>query len=108
MLFNQLGAAYFFVASSQAILLRHSNDIKVWKILNACWLGWDVILLYSLWDGLRMQGRLDPGAWRGEDLSAIVPTVFMAFARAAIVAGVGLGGSRSRARSKSTAKDAKD
>ncbi|KAL2812788.1 hypothetical protein BDW59DRAFT_155112 [Aspergillus cavernicola] len=98
MIFNQLGAGYFFVATSQAILLRYTNDMNVWKILNGCLLGWDFILLYSLWDGLSAQGRLDPGTWRSEDLSAIVPTIFMTVVRAAIVAGIGLGGSKPNAK----------
>jgi hypothetical protein len=90
MLFNQLGAAFFYVATSQAILLRYTNDIGVWKILNGCLLGWDIILLYSFWNGLWMQGRLAPGNWRSEDLSALIPTMFMTVVRAAVVAGVGL------------------
>jgi hypothetical protein len=90
MIFNQLGAAYFYVATSQGILLRYTSDVNVWKIVNGCLLGWDIILLYSLWDGGRTQGRLHPASWRSEDLSAIIPTVFMTVVRAAIVAGVGL------------------
>ncbi len=91
MLFHQLGASYFFVATSQAILLRYTNDLGVWKILNGCLLGWDVILLYGLWSGMQMQGRLDPAEWRFEDWSAVIPTVFMTVVRASIVAGLGLG-----------------
>ncbi|KAL5344076.1 hypothetical protein BJX70DRAFT_393499 [Aspergillus crustosus] len=90
MIFNQLAAGFFVVATSQAILLRYTSDVNVWKILNGCLLGWDFILLWSLWNGLGVQGRLGPGSWRGEDLMAIMPTVFMTLVRGAIVAGIGL------------------
>ncbi|KAL4937824.1 hypothetical protein BDV06DRAFT_202199 [Aspergillus oleicola] len=94
LLFNQLGAGFFVVATTQGVLLRYTNDVNVWKMLNGCLLGWDFILLWSLWDGLSAQGRLDPSVWRADDLSAIVPTIFMTFVRAAVVAGVGLEGAK--------------
>lgn len=90
MLFNQIGAAFFFVATSQGILLRYTSDVGVWKILNGCLLGWDAILLYSLWSGMQMQGRLDPGAWRFEDWWAVSMTVFITVVRSCVVAGLGL------------------
>ncbi|RDW91652.1 hypothetical protein BP5796_02817 [Coleophoma crateriformis] len=100
MIFNQLGAAFFYVATSQGILLRYTYDIGVWKIVNGCLLGWDFILLYSWWSGMQMQGRLDPATWRSEDMSALVPILFITAVRAAIVAGVGMRASKSNAKKR--------
>ncbi|KAL4793037.1 hypothetical protein BDV19DRAFT_367252 [Aspergillus venezuelensis] len=36
MLFNQLGAGFFVVATTQGILLRYTNDVNVWRLLNVC------------------------------------------------------------------------
>ena len=89
-LFHQMAAAFFYVATSQAVILRYTNDDGVWRLMNASLLGWDVILSYSLWNALNVQGILSPAAWRAEDLSAIIPTAVISASRAAIVCGFGL------------------
>ncbi|KAJ0420248.1 hypothetical protein BJY00DRAFT_284569 [Aspergillus carlsbadensis] len=88
-LLNQLAAAFVYVSLSQGVLLRYTSDITTWKIVNACLLGWDFILLYSLWFGLQAQGRLDFAEIRGDDLGAAVPTVGITFIRAAFCVGIG-------------------
>lgn len=88
--FSSMGAAFFLAGSSQAILLRYTSDIGVWKILNGCFLGWDFIFAHGIYSSLVAQGRLDPAGWRGEDWWGVVSVGFMTVVRAAIVLGVGL------------------
>ncbi len=88
---QQLGGAFFYIAASQAALLRYyPNDAGAWRLLNAGLLGFDAAVVYSLWCAMSAQGRLDPAGWRVEDYTTVVMTGIFAVSRAAIVAGVGL------------------
>ncbi len=71
MLFQQLGGGLLNIAFVSAVLLRHTSDIKIWKIVQWSILIVDVVGLYSLWDALGRQGRLDPRGWRGEDWGCV-------------------------------------
>lgn len=88
--FGQMAAAFFYVATSQAILFRYTNDIGVWKILNACLVGWDIILLYSYWIASNAQGRDSPLQWLPGEWTKWSLTFGLGLIRAAFVLGVGL------------------
>jgi hypothetical protein len=88
-LLNQLAAAFVYVSLSQGVLLRYTNDITIWKIVNGCFLGWDFILLYSIWFGLSAQGRLDFAEIRGDDWGVIGATLGVTLIRSALCLGVG-------------------
>ena len=87
---QQLGGAFFYIAASQAALLRYTSDPGAWRLLNAGLLGFDAVVVYSLWCAMSAQGRLDPAGWRVEDWTTVVMTGVFTVSRAAIVAGIGL------------------
>ena len=77
------------------VLLRYTNDIQIWKILEAAVLIYDFSLLYSNYYALAQQGRLSFGALRLEDWGAIAITAQAVIVRTAFLLGVGL---KSRAK----------
>ncbi|KAL2785584.1 hypothetical protein BJX66DRAFT_314492 [Aspergillus keveii] len=97
-LLNQLAAAFVYVSLSQGVLLRYTNDITIWKIVNGCFLGWDFILLYSIWFGLSAQGRLDFAEIRGDDWGVIGATLGVTLIRSALCLGVGFRKEKVRGR----------
>lgn len=90
-IFHQLAAAFFFVGTSQAILLRlYDRDVRMWRVLNGLLAGWDVLIVYGVLMAWKLQGRLNLGMLRGHDLSTLGITLFIGLARVAIAAGVGI------------------
>ncbi len=96
MLFQQLGGGLLNIAFLSAVLLRYTNDVKIWKIVQLGILIVDVVGLYSLWDGLGRQGRLDPRGWRGEDWGCVGITGFVTVLRMMFMAEVGFRSGRAR------------
>lgn len=89
LLFQQLGGGMLNIAFVQAILLRYTNDIKIWKIIQAANLIVDIVMMYSLGAALMHQGRLSPADWRGEDWGCLGITGFATIVRIFFVAEVG-------------------
>lgn len=87
---QQLGGALLMLIFFDVVLLRYTNDIKIWKILQMAVLIYDLSLLYSMYDSLGQQGRLSFGALRWEDWGSIVITAQAAVVRTAFLLGVGL------------------
>lgn len=75
------------------MLLRASDDPKVWRVVQAATLGVDFGILATLWNALRMQGRSGVGEWTGGDWGNIGFTCLVAVIRVGFLAGVG-GGKR--------------
>lgn len=92
-LLHQTGALFWFLAVIYAVLLRASDDPKVWRIVQSATLGVDLGILATLWNALRMQGRSGVGQWEGGDWMNIGFTCLVAVIRGAFLAGVG-GGER--------------
>lgn len=88
--FYQLAGMFFIVFWVQAVLLRYTDDINVWKFVNAGLLGYDFFMLYSGYFAFTSQRRNDPKTWRATDWFAVLSTTIIAGIRACIVAGVGL------------------
>ena len=87
---QQLGGALLMLAFIDIFLLRYTNDVKIWKILEAAVLIYDFSLLYSNYYALSQQGRLSFGALRWEDWGAIAITGQAVIVRSAFLFGVGL------------------
>lgn len=72
------------------VLLRYTEDVKVWKTVEAAVLIWDFALLYSNYYALSRQGRLSIGALRLEDWGDIIITSQAMVVRTSFLLGVGL------------------
>jgi hypothetical protein len=96
MLFSQMAGAYFVFVVIEGILLRYTDDVNVWKIVNAGFLGWDLFLLHGTYGTLSSQGRLDPASWRTLDCVALGLTVSVGLLRALMVLGVGVSADSAR------------
>jgi len=88
---QQLGGALLMLALIDIVLLRYTEDVGVWKIIQAAVLVYDLSLLYSNYNSLGMQGRLSLQALRWEDWGGIIISAQAAVVRAAFILGVGLG-----------------
>jgi hypothetical protein len=95
-IFQQAGGGMIAVAFLSGALLRATNDLKVWKHVQAAILLIDIAMLYSVWDAFRLQGRLQPASWRGEDWGAVGLTGFVTILRVAFLAEVGFKKTRVR------------
>lgn len=87
---QQLGGALLMLAFIDTVLLRYTEDVNVWKIIQAAVLIYDGSLLYSNYYALKQQGRLSLGALRVEDWGAIAITAQAVVVRVAFLVGVGL------------------
>ena len=87
---QQLGGALVMLAFIDIVLLRYTNDVKIWKILQAAVLIYDLSLLYSNYYSLKQQGRLTVGALRWEDWGGIFISAQAVVVRSAFLLGVGL------------------
>ncbi|KAH6887126.1 hypothetical protein B0T10DRAFT_490725 [Thelonectria olida] len=72
------------------ILLRYTNDVNVWKIVQFAILWADFTMLTSMCVAMRHEGRLAVSDWRQEDWVSIVITVICTILRAVFVMGVGV------------------
>ena len=89
-LLQQLGGASLMLGILALVLLRYTSDIYIWKILQFAVLSFDLVLLYSIYDGLEKQQRLSFGALRAEDWGDIAITGLAAVVRSAFLLDVGL------------------
>jgi hypothetical protein len=88
-IFQQAGGGMIAVAFLSGALLRATNDLKVWKYVQAAILLIDIATLYSVWDALRLQSRLQVSTWRGEDWGCVGLTTFVTVLRVAFLAEAG-------------------
>ena len=87
---QQLGGALLMLAFIDIVLLRYTKDVKIWKILQAAVLIYDLSLLYSNYYSLKQQGRLSVSALRWEDWGGIFISAQAAVVRSLFILGVGL------------------
>ena len=88
-IFQQAGGSMLAVSFLSGVLLRSSTDLKVWKHVQTAILLIDLATLYSAWDALRLQDRLEFRTWRGEDWGTVGLTAFVTVLRVAFLAEVG-------------------
>ncbi|KAF9869934.1 hypothetical protein CkaCkLH20_12543 [Colletotrichum karsti] len=78
-----------------AVLLRATEEVKVWRVYQLSLLVVDLFLLYGTFASYAMQGRLNPLAtWRIEDWGAVSITMLAGLARLCFLMGVGFGQER--------------
>jgi len=91
MFLQQLGGFFIATIVLQVVLLRYTQDVNIWKIVQFSILINDYALFHSLWVALSAQKRLDFGKIRAEEWGTIGITAFVTVARVLFLAGVGLG-----------------
>lgn len=85
----QCAPLFGFMGIMFGVLLRASNDPKVWRIVQAATLVVDVSLIAIMVDALRVQGRLEVERWRGIERFNIAFTLAIALGRVAFLMGLG-------------------
>ncbi|KAF4963803.1 hypothetical protein FZEAL_10913, partial [Fusarium zealandicum] len=89
-IYDQLAATYTLFAFNECILLRITNDLRVWKGVLFGILVCDALHLYGSWAALGGQVFWDPRVWRVEDWINLGTLWGQAAVRVAFLAGVGL------------------
>lgn len=88
-IYDQLAATYVLFSFNQAVLLRTSKDLKVWKTVLVGILLCDFIHLYSMWCVMGTQVFLSPQLWRSEDWVNLVLLYGPVVLRSSFLAEVG-------------------
>jgi hypothetical protein len=88
----QIAPLFGFMGIMFGVLLRASQDPKVWRIVQAATLAVDISLIVILLGALEMQGRMWVfGEWRGIERFNLGFTVAIALGRIAFLMGIGEG-----------------
>lgn len=96
-IYDQLAATYVLFAFNEAVVLRVTDSIKVWKALLLGILICDVIHLYGTSIALGSDVMLNPALWRWEDAVNISMLVGPIIMRLAFLLGVGLNNGKPKA-----------
>ncbi|KAH6985386.1 hypothetical protein EDB80DRAFT_821918 [Ilyonectria destructans] len=89
-IYDQLAATYTLFAFNEAIILRITNDLRVWRGILIGILVCDAIHLFGSWAALGGAVFWDPRTWMLEDWVNLVSLWGQAAVRLAFVAGIGL------------------
>ncbi|KAF2178478.1 hypothetical protein K469DRAFT_731511 [Zopfia rhizophila CBS 207.26] len=65
--YDQLAATYVLFAWNQAVVLRLSKDIRIWKAIVLGIMVCDTIHLYASWRVMGTEMFVQPWLWRPED-----------------------------------------
>ncbi|KAL8736878.1 MAG: hypothetical protein Q9181_002244 [Wetmoreana brouardii] len=93
-IYAQLAGHLLLFSWLQAVLLRATASVKIWKIVLFGILLCDALHLYGNYVGLGAEVFWDPRQWRKEDWVTLVMTWGPAAMRAAFCLGVGVGEER--------------
>ncbi|MCJ1404355.1 hypothetical protein MMC11_007580 [Xylographa trunciseda] len=88
-IFDQLAACYFLFAFNEAVVLRSTSDLRVWKAIVLGILICDFLHLYGTWEALGA-AFWDPRLWRMEDWVNLIMLYGPGGMRVAFLMGVGL------------------
>jgi len=91
MILKQRGGGMLNFGIMSAVLLRYTNDMNVWRIVQLSCFVVDLAYYWAVWEVLAKQGRLSVGTWRAEDWGSIGITAFAGLVRLAFMARVGFG-----------------
>lgn len=89
-IYDQVAALYTLFAFNEAVLLRLTNDIRVWKSILVGIFVCDILHLYASWTSLGNDVFWNPLAWRVEDWANLGALWGLGVVRVAFLAGVGL------------------
>ncbi|OAL53696.1 hypothetical protein IQ07DRAFT_316820 [Pyrenochaeta sp. DS3sAY3a] len=97
-LIHQSAALYSFMGLTLGVLLRVSDDPKVWRVVQASVLFVDISLMIIMPVTCARQGRGELSQWRGGEWFNMFFTLWVALIRAAYL--LNIGGSESSAKGK--------
>jgi hypothetical protein len=89
-LFTQLAGSWLLLAFNDAVTLRITRDVKIWRCILAAGLISDASYTLSLYESLGAARLFVPWVWTGMDWLTIGTTVVPMVIKGAFVAGVGL------------------
>ncbi|RSM15080.1 hypothetical protein CDV31_005160 [Fusarium ambrosium] len=89
-IYDQVAALYTLFAFNEAVLLRLTNDIRVWKGVFIGIFICDILHLYASWASLGADVFWNPSAWRVEDWANLGALWGLGVVRVAFLTGVGL------------------
>lgn len=89
-IYHQLAAAYLLFAFNEAVLLRATNDVQIWRYVLVGILLCDALHLYGSWAALGGSVFWNPQNWRWEDWFNLGTLWAQSAVRVAFLAGVGL------------------
>lgn len=89
-IYDQLSATYTLFAFNEAVVLRITKDLRVWKALLVGILVCDAIHLYGSWAALGGAVFWDVRSWRAEDWANLGSLWGQGAFRVAFLAGIGL------------------
>ncbi|KAH7384672.1 hypothetical protein BKA66DRAFT_83846 [Pyrenochaeta sp. MPI-SDFR-AT-0127] len=92
---HQAGGSFAMFAFLMIFMLRHTDDLGVWKLFQTGLLLTDFAALFSMWKAVQAQGEL-----RSEATTNIAIISVITLVRALFVAGVGVGGGAGAALKK--------
>ncbi|KAF2740378.1 hypothetical protein EJ04DRAFT_507915 [Polyplosphaeria fusca] len=67
-MFDQLAATYILFAFNQAVVLRITKDLQVWKAIILGILMCDIVHLYAAWNVMGTEAFVNPSFWRWEEV----------------------------------------
>ncbi|KAI0132427.1 hypothetical protein BJ170DRAFT_247941 [Xylariales sp. AK1849] len=88
--YDMLAATYVLFAFNEAVLLRLTDDILVWRTILLGILLCDAIHLYGSWSALGTEVFWNPLMWRWEDITNLGSLWGQGAIRVAFLCGIGL------------------
>lgn len=88
----QVAGLFAMIAVNQAVLLRYTDDIGVWKISNFGVLLVDIFMVGGILEMLMTQERLSMKSMLSEDWTNVVFTLIVIVIRVLFILGVGVKG----------------
>lgn len=100
MILTQRGGGMLDFGIVSAALLRYTDDVNVWRIVQVACLVVDLAYYWSVWRVLGAQGRLSVATWRPEDWGSVGITAVAGMVRTAFLMGLGFENSRGRGKKR--------
>jgi hypothetical protein len=88
-IYDQLAATYVLFAFNEAVVLRVTKDLRVWKMMMAGLLLCDGLHLYASWSIMGTHAFMRPWLWRPEDILNLILLYIPVILRTAFIRGAG-------------------
>jgi hypothetical protein len=89
LVYTQLAASYFFLATVEALVLRSTNNTRVWRAVILALTVCDAGHVYATVREVGIHGLKEAGGWRATEWTAVVATIVPLFLRIAFLLGIG-------------------